>query len=98
MCPSLNVWRSCLARLNRGRGTGGVPWISVRSDARAGQLVADAGRITPDGGVMLLAGAERRQGIADRIARLISNARNPLFVTHSVPDILRARMLAIGCG
>lgn len=58
----------------------------------------DGGRITSDGGVMLLAAAERRLGIADRLARLIADARNPLFVTHSVADILRARMLAIARG
>ena len=58
----------------------------------------DGGRITSDGGVMLLAAAERRLGIADRLAGLIADPRNPLFVTHSVADILRARMLAIACG
>jgi hypothetical protein len=58
----------------------------------------DGGRITSDGGVMLLAAAERRLGIADRLARLIADPRNPLFVRHSIPDILRARMLAIACG
>ena len=58
----------------------------------------DGGRLTSDGGVMLLAAAERRLGIADRLAGLIADPRNPLFVTHSVADILRARMLAIACG
>ena len=58
----------------------------------------DGGRITSDGGVMLLAAAERRLGIADRLAGLIADPRNPLFVTHSIADILRARMLAIACG
>ena len=58
----------------------------------------DGGRITSDGGLMLLAAAERRLGIADRLAVLIADPRNPLFVTHSVADILRARMLAIACG
>jgi hypothetical protein len=47
---------------------------------------------------MLLASAERRLGIAERLARLIADPRNPLFVTHSIVDILRARMLAIPCG
>jgi len=47
---------------------------------------------------LLLAAAERRIGMADRLARLIADPRNPLFVTHSVADILRARMLAIACG
>ena len=58
----------------------------------------DGGRLTSDGGVMLLGLAERRQGIAERLARLIADRRNPLLVTHSVADILRARMLAIACG
>ncbi len=58
----------------------------------------DGGRITSDGGVMLLAAAERRLGLADRLAGLIADPRNPLLVTHSVADILRARALAIACG
>src|SRR5438045_8089775 len=58
----------------------------------------DGGRLTSDGGVMLLAAAERRIGIAHRLAGLIADPRNPLLVTHSVIDILRARMLAIACG
>jgi hypothetical protein len=58
----------------------------------------DGGRITSEGGVMLLGAAERQMGIADRLATLITDRRNPLLVTHSVADILRARMLAIACG
>ena len=51
-----------------------------------------------DSGVMLLAAAERRIGIAERLAALIADPRNPALITHSVADILRARMLAIACG
>ena len=58
----------------------------------------DGGRMTSDGGVVLLAAAERRLGVAGRLARLIADPRNPALVTHSVADILRARMLAIACG
>ena len=58
----------------------------------------DGGRITSDGGVMLLGAVERQLGIADTLAPLICDPRNPLYVTHSVSDILRARMLAIACG
>ena len=58
----------------------------------------DGGRLTSDGGVMLLGVAERPLGIADRLAGLITDRRNPLLITHSVADILRARMLAIACG
>jgi hypothetical protein len=58
----------------------------------------DGGRLTSDGGVLLLAAAERRLGIADKLAALISDPRDPNLVKHSVADILRARILAIACG
>ena len=58
----------------------------------------DGGRMTSDGGVLLLAAVERRMGIARTLAPLIADPRNPLLVTHSIADILRARMLAIACG
>jgi len=58
----------------------------------------DGGRLTSDGGVMLLGAAERRIGIAAVLAPLIADPRDPALVTHSVADILRARMLAIACG
>src|ERR1039457_842323 len=57
----------------------------------------DGGRLTSDGGVMLLGIVERQLGIAETLARLISDPRNSLLVTHGVDDILRARILAIAC-
>ncbi len=47
---------------------------------------------------MLLAGVEQSLGIANTLAALIADPRNPLLVIHSIEDILRARMLAIACG
>ena len=58
----------------------------------------DGGRMTSDGGVMLLAAVETSLGIATRLASVIAGPRNPALVSHSVADILRARMLAIACG
>ncbi len=58
----------------------------------------DGGRLSSDGGVMLLAQAERRLGIAERLAAMIPDARDPDRVTHLLPDILRARIFAIACG
>ena len=58
----------------------------------------DGGRLTSDGGVMLLGVVERQLGIAERLAQLIADPRNPLLVIHGVDDILRARILAIACG
>lgn len=58
----------------------------------------DGGRLTSDGGVLLLAQAERRLGIAGRLAACIADRRDQGRVIHSVADILRARILAIACG
>ncbi len=58
----------------------------------------DGGRITSDGGVMLLAQAERQLGIAEQLARVIPDERDVDRVTHLLPDILRARIFAIACG
>lgn len=58
----------------------------------------DGGRITSDGGVMLLAQAERRLGIADQLAQVIPDERDADRVVHLLPDILRARIFAIACG
>src|SRR5450759_4175026 len=58
----------------------------------------DGGRITSDSGVMLLGQAERRLGVADKLAAVIADPRNPLLITHSLGSIFRARILAIACG
>ena len=58
----------------------------------------DGGRLTSDGGVMLLAMAERRLGIAVRLARLVPDRRDPTRVTHTLADMIRARIFAIAMG
>src|SRR6202043_905542 len=58
----------------------------------------DAGRLSSDAGVMLLALAERCRKVADTLAAHIADRRDLLRITHTVADVLRARMLAIGCG
>src|SRR5262249_32142809 len=62
----------------------------------------DGGRITSAGGgmggVMVLAQAERRLAIADKLAAVIADPRDPLRFVHRLPQILRARILAIACG
>ena len=47
----------------------------------------NGGRITSDGGVLLLGAVERRLGIAAKLAELIADPRNPALVTHSVDDM-----------
>jgi hypothetical protein len=58
----------------------------------------DGGRLSSDSGVMLLSLAERRRNVATTLAGLITDRRHPSHITHTVADVLRARMLAIACG
>ena len=58
----------------------------------------DAGQISSNGGVLLLAGADKRLGLIDRLAALIADHRDPALITHTLSDILRARVFAIACG
>ncbi|RXD32867.1 IS1380 family transposase [Xanthomonas perforans] len=67
---------------------------------RAKKLTAafDGGRLTSDGGVLLLAQAARRMRIADKLAAVIPDRRDPSRIVHPLPEILLARILAIACG
>jgi Transposase DDE domain group 1 len=58
----------------------------------------DGGAITSNGGVVLLAAADRRIGLGDRLARCFTDLRLPEAVTHAVPDLLRQRIFAIALG
>src|SRR5215203_1796375 len=58
----------------------------------------DGGRLSSDGGVMLLAQAARRMRIAEKLAAVIPDPRDPTRVVHRLPEILLARILAIACG
>src|SRR3954447_4016430 len=72
----------------------GFPAIGRKKVAAA----FDGGRLTSDGGVMLLAAAERHLGLCDRLAALITDPRDPSRVVHPLSDILRGGVLAIACG
>ena len=56
------------------------------------------GTISPDGGVFLLAGADKRLGLVDRLAALMPDSRDPDLISHSMADIPRERVFAIACG
>jgi hypothetical protein len=48
--------------------------------------------------VLLLAGADQRLDLVDTLAAIIPDHRDPAKITHTMSDILRARILAIACG
>src|SRR5580700_5794202 len=52
----------------------------------------DGGRLSSDGGVMLLSMAERRLGVAERLARCIPDRRDPSRIAHTIAD-----MIGLGC-
>src|SRR5258708_29843688 len=58
----------------------------------------DGGRLTSDGGVMLLAMADRRIGVAEKLSRVFPERRDPARIVHSRAEMIRARMFAIACG
>ena len=58
----------------------------------------DCGRLSSDGGVLLLHGIERRLGIADLLASCVADERDPSSTTHSYADMIGARLFAIACG
>jgi hypothetical protein len=47
---------------------------------------------------MTLAAADRKLGVAEKLAAIICDPRDPLRVVHLLPDILRARIFANVCG
>ena len=58
----------------------------------------DGGRLSSDGGVMLLSMADRRLGVADRLARCLPDRRDRSRIAHTIADMIRARAFAICCG
>ena len=54
--------------------------------------------MTSDGGVMLLAEADRKLGLIEQAARCIADPRSPLLVKHAVRDRLRQRVYGLALG
>src|SRR5690348_3194406 len=53
----------------------------------------DGGRLSSDGGVMLLSMAERRLGVAERLARCLPDRRDRSRIAHTIADMIRGRRL-----
>lgn len=74
-----------------------LPFAFPAVSRRPVSAAFDGGRISSDGGVMLLALADRQLGLADRLAAVIPDRRDPGRVIHSLVDMLRARIfIALG--
>jgi hypothetical protein len=62
------------------------------------QVTFDAGRLSSDGGVLVLAEIERCLEIAERLARCIEDPRAPDRVQHGLAEMIRFRALLIAAG
>src|SRR5450755_4393540 len=58
----------------------------------------DGGRLSSDGGILVLREIEQRLRVADRIAACILDPRAPDQITHTLADIIRFRLLMIAAG
>lgn len=58
----------------------------------------DGGAITSNGGVVLLAAADRAIGLSRRLAQCFKDLRLADAVRHSVPDLLRQRIFGLALG
>jgi len=58
----------------------------------------DGGRITSDGGGLLLREVDRRLGLLDRLGGCFTDHRNPNSVEHSVYDLVAQRIYGLALG
>jgi hypothetical protein len=58
----------------------------------------DGGSITSNGGVALLAGADAKLGLAERLTACFTDHRLPEAIKHTLPDLLRQRIFGLALG
>jgi Transposase DDE domain group 1 len=58
----------------------------------------DGGRLSSDGGLLVLREIEQRLEVADRLAACIDDPPDPGSTVHTVADIIRFRLLMIAAG
>ena len=77
-----------------------TPFLPGLSPVQGKALTAsfDGGRMSSDGGVVVLREIALRLGLADVITRPLPDDRDPCRVTHSYGDMALARMMAIAAG
>lgn len=74
-----------------------LPHLSPLEDK---EIVArfDGGRLSSDGGLLVLREIEQRLKVADRLAACIDDPRDPGGTVHTLADIIRFRLLMIAAG
>ena len=77
-----------------------TPFLAGLSPVQGKAVVArfDGGRLSSEGGLLVLREVERRLGLADRLAACLKDPRAPEKVVHRLAQIIRFRMLMIAAG
>jgi hypothetical protein len=77
-----------------------TPFLPGLSPVQTKAVVArfDGGRLSSEGGLLVLREVERRLGLADRLAACLKDPRTPEKVVHRLAEIIRFRMLMIAAG
>jgi len=80
--------------------TENTPFLPGLSPVTGKDLCArfDGGRLSSDGGVLLLREIEHGLGLANVLASCLRDDRAPSRTRHSQAEMIRARMFAIACG
>ena len=66
--------------------------------SRQVQAEFTAGRVSSDGGALLLREADRRVNLLDRLAGCFMDGRAPLLVKHRLPEMLAQRIYGLALG
>jgi Transposase DDE domain group 1 len=77
-----------------------TPFLPGLSPVQGKAVVArfDGGRLSSEGGLLVLREIETRLGLADRLAACVKDPRAPERVVHRLAEIIRFRMLMIAAG
>ena len=77
-----------------------TPFLPGLSPVRGKAVVArfDGGRLSSEGGLLVLREIERRLGLADRLAACRKDPRAPEKVVHRLAQIIRFRIMMIAAG
>src|SRR5438132_1415829 len=76
------------------------PLLFSFNDLGSRQVMADfsAGYLSSDGGMLFLRQIDEGLGISRSLARCFYDARNPLFIEHSVRELVAQRLLGMAAG
>ena len=62
------------------------------------ELTFSGGRISSDGGLLLLRGVENQLGIIDAISKCISDQRDHRYIDHTIKELVTQRVFQIAAG